>query len=263
MFIAKLTKPCVLLAMAGALSTGPVLAETAAGTNAAAKPAAKATDLFADSVVAKGKGVQVNRSQLDEAVISIKSSVAARGQSLPPEQLKMMEQQVLDRLIQIQLLAAKANDADKAKGNAVWTNTLERLKTRAGNDETLNRQLKAVGMTQDELRTKLTEEATAQAALEREMKITVSDDEVKKFYDENPSKFEQPEMIRASHILLSTRDMESGKELSAEQKAAKKKKAEELLARARKGEDFAKLAKEFSEDPGSKDNGGEYKFPRG
>ena len=43
----------------------------------------------------------------------------------------------------------------------------------------------------------------------------------------------------------------------AEDKAAAKKKAEDILDRVKKGEDFATLAKEFSEDPGSKDNGGQ------
>ncbi len=38
---------------------------------------------------------------------------------------------------------------------------------------------------------------------------------------------------------------------------------EKLLERARKDEDFAALAKEFSEDPGSKSKGGEYTFARG
>ena len=55
----------------------------------------------------------------------------------------------------------------------------------------------------------------------------------------------------------------SNAELSQEQKDAKRKQALDILKRARAGEDFAKLAKEFSEDPGSKDTGGEYTFPRG
>jgi parvulin-like peptidyl-prolyl isomerase len=70
-------------------------------------------------------------------------------------------------------------------------------------------------------------------------------------------------MVRASHILLMTTDPKTNTELSETQKAAKHKEMEGLLKRARAGEDFAKLAKEYSEDPGSKDKGGEYKFPRG
>jgi parvulin-like peptidyl-prolyl isomerase len=42
-----------------------------------------------------------------------------------------------------------------------------------------------------------------------------------------------------------------------------RQKAEMILNRVRSGEDFAKLVKEFSDDPGSKNNGGEYKFSRG
>ena len=70
-------------------------------------------------------------------------------------------------------------------------------------------------------------------------------------------------MVRASHILLMTTDPKTNAELTEEQKAAKHKEMEGLLTRARAGEDFAKLAKEYSEDPGSKDKGGEYTFPRG
>src|SRR3954470_12587427 len=80
---------------------------------APAVPAApvKSADLFEDKVIAKGKGFEIKRSQLDDTVTSIRSTAIARGQSIPPEQMAMMEQQVMERLIQIQLLLTKATDA--------------------------------------------------------------------------------------------------------------------------------------------------------
>ena len=56
-------------------------------------------------------------------------------------------------------------------------------------------------------RSKYADQITAQTALLRELKITVSDDDVQKFYDANRiSKFEAPEMARVSHILIYTVD---------------------------------------------------------
>ena len=237
----------------------PSAAETAAQPTPATKPA----DLFPDTAVAKGKNFEIKRSQLDDAVTSIKATAVARGQQIPPEQLVMMEQQVLERLIQIQLLLAKATDADKAKGQETSVKRFDNVKTRAGSDEALNRQLKSVGMTQEQLRAKMLEEATAEAVLERELKINVSDEEVKKFYEENPARFEQPEMVRVNHILLMTRNSTNNTELTETQKTAKHKEMEGILKRARDGEDFTKLAREYSEDAASKEKGGEYTFPRG
>jgi peptidyl-prolyl cis-trans isomerase C len=261
----KNTKSFAAFVLAGgmALAHAWAAAPSATDTPASTKPAQKPSDLFPDVVVAKGKGIEIKRSQLDDAMVSIKSAFAARNQDLPPDEMNRLEQQVLDRLIQIQILLGKATDSDKAAGKETSDKRIEAIKARAGSDEALNRQLISVGTSQAELKTKMTEESTAQAVLERELKINVTDDEVKKFYDDNPSKFEQPQMVRASHILLSIRDPETNKDLPDDQKAAKHKKAEELLKRARAGEDFAKLAKEYSEDPGSKEKGGEYQFARG
>jgi peptidyl-prolyl cis-trans isomerase C len=224
---------------------------------------AKLTELFGDPVIAKGKGVEVKRSQLDSAMISIKSTAAARGQNIPPEQMTLLERQVLERLIQIQLLLGQATDADKAKGQEATTKRLEAILKRAGSEEALTRQLKSVGLTQDELKSKMLEEATAEAVLERELKVVISDEAVKKFYEDNPSRFEEPEMVRASHVLIGTRDQTTGTEMTDAQKKAKRTLAEDVLKKAKAGDDFAKLAKEYSDDPGSKDKGGEYTFPRG
>jgi parvulin-like peptidyl-prolyl isomerase len=255
-------KTATLLAVA--LFAAPGAFGVNSGTNTAAKSADVLTQLFGDAVLAKGQGVEIKRSQLDSAMISIKSAAAARGQTMSPEQGQMLEQQVLQHLIQIQLLLSKATDADKAKGKETAGKRLDLILKRAGSEEALDRQLKSVGMTLEELRAKIKEEAIADAVLDRELNVTVTDEELKKFYDENPARFEQAEMVRASHILLSTRDPVTGQPLSDQEKTAKRKQAEDLLKRARGGEDFAKLAKEFSEDPGSKDKGGEYPpFPRG
>jgi parvulin-like peptidyl-prolyl isomerase len=111
--------------------------------------------------------------------------------------------------------------------------------------------------------TEWTDSATAENVLKRELKVNITDADAQKYYDENPARFEQPEMVRASHILLMTTDPKTNAELTDSQKAAKRKELEGILKRARAGEDFAALAKEYSEDPGSKDKGGEYKFPKG
>jgi len=260
----KVIKSVVLLGLAatlGARSTSAIAA--AAPTDTQAKPVAKPADLFPDTVVAKGKNVEVKRSQLDEAMTGLKSTVAARGQKLSAEDVAQAEPRVLDSLIQIQLLLARATDNDKAEGRTASTKRIDEMRTRMGSEENFNRQLKSVGTTPEELRNKMLEESTAETVLERELKVNVTDEEVKKFYDDNPAKFEQPEMVRVSHILLSTRNPDTNSEIPEAQKATKHKTAEDLVKRARAGEDFAKMAKEYSEDPGSKDKGGEYQFPRG
>jgi len=245
------------LLLAGSAAGLPALAQDQ--TNAAAK---KPGELFADVVVAKGKGFEIKRSQLDEALISFKANLAARGQDVPQEHMAMFEQQMLDQLIRLQLILGHATDADRATAKGLTAKRVETIKTRAGSDENLVRQLKSVGMTLDDLTKKIGEEAVAETTVERELSVKVSPDEIKKFYDENPAKFERPEQVRASHVLLSIKDATGG-DLPDDKKKEKKAKAEEVLKRAKAGEDFAKLAKEFSEDPGSKDKGGEYTFGRG
>ena len=252
----------VLLLLAAALPVGGAAPDRPASTNSTAKPALKASDLFGNKVVAKGKGIEVTRGQLDDEVIRIKAQAAARNQNIPPEQMGQMEQQILEQLIQVQLLQAKATEADKAAGKVLAEKRLVEATTRLGSDEALNRQLKLMGATREEVLAKWTESATAETVLKRELKVNITDDDTRKYFDDNPARFEEPEMVRASHILLMTTDPKTNAELSDEQKAAKRKQMEGLLKRARAQEDFAKLAKEYSEDPGSKDKGGEYKFPR-
>jgi peptidyl-prolyl cis-trans isomerase D len=86
-----------------------------------------------------------------------------------------------------------------------------------------------------------------------EAQVKVDDAQLKAFYEseklKTPERFSQPEQRRVQHILLQSNDPKTD--------AAVKAKAETILKRAQAGEDFAKLAKEFSQDPGSADKGGD------
>jgi parvulin-like peptidyl-prolyl isomerase len=245
-------------AKAATASTGIVSAPANSNASAAATMAA----LFGDPVIAKGKGFEIKRSELDEVLFGLKSAAAAHGQLVPPEQLTLIEGQMLNRLIQIQLLLQKATDADKTNGTQKANLQIAALLERAGSQEALDRQLKAIGMTPGELRPKVTREAIAQAALVRGLNVTVTDAEAKQFYDGHPAEFEQPEMAHVRHILLMTMDPATREPLPTDQQQAKRKLIDEILKRARAGENFEALVKQYSEDSGSKDRGGEYTFPR-
>lgn len=236
----------------------------AQGTNApaaAGKPAVKADDLFPDPVIVKGKGIEIHQSRLDEAIASVKAGAVSRGEEISPAQMPLLEKQVFDNLLMNQLLTAKATEADKAKGKEEGDKRFEIIKKRASSEEMLVKQLKALGLTEETLHARLIEEAIPQAVLRS--KVTVTDEQARKYYEDHPGDFEEPEMVRASHILIMTTDPRSGAQLTAEQLKAKRKQIDDLLKRARAGEDFEKLATEYSEDPGSRDKGGVYTFPRG
>lgn len=82
--------------------------------------------------------------------------------------------------------------------------------------------------------------------------IKIPDPELKADYDRRKASFQMPEQVAASHILIKV-DPDKGPAADA----AAKQKAEALFARASKGEDFAKLANENTDDPSGKGSGGQ------
>jgi peptidyl-prolyl cis-trans isomerase C len=73
--------------------------------------------------------------------------------------------------------------------------------------------------------------------------ITITDDELKKYYAEHENEFLVPEAVKARHIFIA-----SSKDSAVELKEKARLKAEVILEKIRKGEDFAKTAREQSED---------------
>jgi len=109
----------------------------------------------------------------------------------------------------------------------------------------------------DQLRSDARHDIAVQKMIDAEIaqKIPVKPEQLTDFYTKNPDQFKQPERVHASHILIG---VPRGADAAA--KAQAQAKAEQVLKDVKAGKDFAALAKEHSQDPGSAPNGGDLGF---
>lgn len=178
-----------------------------------------------------------------------------KASDLTPEQRLNGYRQILDELI-MDKLVAKAAAAEVVSDEDVAAE-IAKLKKQFPSQEAFEAQLKEAGQSPEKLqaalRTMLQQQRWMQAQIKDGDKITDAD--ARKFYDANTEEFKNPEQVKASHILFLVNKDDSG-DVAKQKEAAAKKAA----ARAKKGEDFNKLAKELSEEPGAKESGGDLGF---
>ncbi len=133
-------------------------------------------------------------------------------------------------------------------------------------EEEFARQLKSRGMTLDELKAELRTNLSIQKLFNKEItsKISISDADVKAFYEANRAMFNLAEQqVHLAQILVTSvpdpqvRNLKNDKAQNDEEA---RKKIQMLEVRLRKGEDFGMLAQNYSEDPNSAPNGGDLGF---
>jgi peptidyl-prolyl cis-trans isomerase C len=236
----------------------------------AAEPA-KPKPLFDDKILARGQGFEVTSSQVEDEFLAFKMDMAAGGRTVQEGQRSEFEARILDRLIITHTLLGRATPADKAKAEELTAKIVSDSQTQAGSEANFLRQLHARGLTAEGFRRRLLERIAAEEVFNREVKakITIPEEPIRKYYDENPDRFKQPEMARVRHILKMTIDPalvgapNANPELPEPVRKAKREEIEGLLRKVKAGADFAKLAKETSDDAPSRESGGELTFPRG
>ena len=176
----------------------------------------------------------------------------------------LLEEEIAKRGIEV-----TNEDVDKA---------IKDIIDKLGSKEQLDAVLKQNGISNNQFKHDLKEEIKMKKLSEQLGSSEVTDAEAKKFYKDNIDKFKHPARVRASHILISV-NPEEIKEVIKSDKAneslddkaidakvneeikAKEAKANQLLAEAKKDiKQFAKLARENSEDPASAVKGGDLGF---
>ena len=214
----------------------------AAGAAQTADVAAPTGGMFSE-VVARLNGQPILGNDLE---IIIRRELAAisnpEWRSLRAEYRNDLILSGITSLINSRLLYEKAVESGvKATGDEVDAEFQDIAKT-FPNDAEMNAALARQFLTRDTLKRNLEVDLTvAKYITSLANAIDVTPEEVSKFYSENPSVFAHPDIVRASHILLQSEE-------KPEIDAKVKEQSEALLDRAKKGEDFAKLAKEYSVD---------------
>jgi parvulin-like peptidyl-prolyl isomerase len=181
------------------------------------------------------------------------SGMAGNLKNIPPEQLVQFVHQQAQGEAEKRMLALSAGENGVRIPDDSVKAVSERFYKNMGGKEAFLKQIGEDGFSEprfiDEIRSNLTIQKYLEETIEK--KTVVSDSEIQAAYGGD-------RLATVRHILLSTQ----GK--SPAQKADIRKKLDGILARIRKGEDFGKLAKQYTEDPGSKARGGLYEnFERG
>jgi len=188
-------------------------------------------------------------------------------------QQEMLMQQMQGYADSAQIESMKPNVKMQAMDNAInrilleetlkklgIKSTKEQIDSRLGDfrknfvsDEAYQADLKKRNMTPEQFRREIEVGLEAEDLFNRRTAAIkpATDQEIRSFYDNNTERFQQPERVRASHILITV-----DKSDSDAAKAQKKQEAQRILGELKKGTDFAEAARKYSGCP-SKEQGGD------
>jgi peptidyl-prolyl cis-trans isomerase C len=182
-------------------------------------------------------------------------AVGARGDQL--ELLTQLRKEAMDLLIEQELVAQAAEREGIVVDPAMVDASVEETREVFENPESFRMKLEGEGFTEESFRRHIGRMMAAGMYLDRIRAdaADVSDADVETYYAENERRLTMPEQVRVRHILLKWKPMGT-----ADDRAAIHRQMAPILERARSGEDFAALAREFSEDSGTREEGGDTGF---
>jgi peptidyl-prolyl cis-trans isomerase C len=208
------------------------------------------------AVLARVNGEEVKKADFDRL---IKNMELGAGQPIPAERRDEILRRSLDQLITYTLLTQETKARKIGVTDTEINGRVAEMRKQFPDEAAFRKALAERGMTVERLKEDARIDMVISKMLDAELANLppVTDDQARDFYQKNPDKFQQPEAVRASHILIPTGQADD---------AGKKKlraQAEAVLTQAKNGTDFAQLAREHSKD-GSASQGGDLNyFPRG
>ncbi|PIE20024.1 MAG: hypothetical protein CSA66_01765 [Proteobacteria bacterium] len=241
-------KPAPTAAKAEPAEPGPAKAEPTKAEPTKAEPT-KAEPAAAPRI--KGPIAKVNGVEIEsDAFYAERDKITSRGAKIPGDRLARIEQNILKRLIEQELIeqAVKAagitvSEQDVAAGFAEY-------KKRFQSEAQFQNYLKHGRVTKESIEKRIRDRRALELLLEKKGDMAVTDEAAREFYDKNERFYTEKAGVRASHVLIKL-----DRNASEEEDAKAMEKVKTVQAKLKDGGDFGAVAKELSEGPTASSGG--------
>jgi peptidyl-prolyl cis-trans isomerase C len=238
------------------------------------------TDAFADAfsqsdVAVTIDGVDITEDELQKLIEPQLARMTQQNKQLPPTFAQAYKKQLrdwaLNRLIREYLLDKKIKEANIVVTDDEVNGQVEQMASTQNPPMTIEELKKVVesgGLDFNDWKNQFRKQLAQQKLVSSHIPddINSTEEEAKKYYDDNQKRFQSPEQVRASHILIKpvfTESTDDPNQMRAQAKAEALAKTKALLQQIKEGADFAELAKANSTCPSAPDGGDLRFFSRG
>ncbi|MDY6842636.1 MAG: peptidylprolyl isomerase [Thermodesulfobacteriota bacterium] len=219
-----------------------------------------AKDEPSENNVALVNGSVLTQEDLRQEIENIRQQFIRMGKPITDSQLPRLRREALENLINLELLYQESQkQAIEVKKKEVDTQ-LSKIKSQFPSEAKFKEELEKLNLSEATLKSQIKRGMTVQKFVDEQFaqKITVSQKDMQEYYTKHPDFFKQQEQVRAQHILIK---VDPGADES--KKADAYKQIEQINKKIQNGQDFATLAKEFSQCPSSTKGGDLNYFGRG
>jgi parvulin-like peptidyl-prolyl isomerase len=220
---------------------------------------------WADEAASSGKdiasvnGKAISKSEFDRMLSGFEKRAERRGRPLKEADLTTVKNRILENLIDAEVLYQQSQKEGIKIDEKVINERIEKMKKRFPDESGYKKAIERMNVSEKEFRAAIQRALAINELLYKvRQKITVTDKESKKYYNDNLDLFKKPEQVKISQIFIKVKpDDEQSKKIQA------RKKLETVQEKLTQGEDFGKLAKAYSEGPNAQRGGVWGYFRRG
>ena len=206
-------------------------------------------------------GVVITQEDVNRQMFVLEQHLlSTQGTALRPDMIPTLRNQILNMLIEMELLYQEAQKQKIVVEEKAVRDKMDDLKRKFPSEKVFRDEIGQMNFSEETLRSQITKDLAVQQLVDKDIlvHVKITEEDTKSFYDTHPDLFKEPEKVRASHILI-----KSEADADPVSKEERRKKLEAVKKRLDQGEDFAALAKEFSQCPSGEKGGDLGYFERG